>query len=215
MRLLYLKYILEQNEESLLSKFFKLQLEQPTRGDWASTCIQNLKELSINLSLLEIKLMTKQNFKKILKSRTNETALKYLLEKQKSKGKEMKYASIQMNEYLLPTNSTMTIEQKQKMFAVKNRMIDIPANFSNGNNKTILCCGEIENLKHLYKCKILNNGIEQMKPYENLYTGNIKQQIEIFRIVEQNLKKREDIQLKNCENQPPCDPCDPLYSVMD
>ena len=30
MRLLYLKYILEQNEESLLSKFFKLQLEQPT-----------------------------------------------------------------------------------------------------------------------------------------------------------------------------------------
>ena len=53
-----------------------------------------------------------------------------------------------------------------------------------------------------------------MKPYENLYTGYINQQIEIFRIVEQNLKKREDIQLKNCENQPPCDPCDPLYSLM-
>ena len=34
LRLLYLKYILEQSEDSLLSKFFHLQLDEPTRGDW-------------------------------------------------------------------------------------------------------------------------------------------------------------------------------------
>ena len=33
MRLLYLKKILHENEESLLFKFFKLQLELPTKGD--------------------------------------------------------------------------------------------------------------------------------------------------------------------------------------
>ena len=45
MRLLYLKYIMEQNEDSLLFKFFKAQIEQPTRGDWATTCLNDLKAL--------------------------------------------------------------------------------------------------------------------------------------------------------------------------
>ena len=66
MRLLYLKYILEEDESSLLSKFFKLQLEFPTKGDWASTCKNDLKELEIQESLEEIRLMTKIQFTKIL-----------------------------------------------------------------------------------------------------------------------------------------------------
>ena len=34
-RLLYLKYILEQPEDSLIKKIFNLQISEPTRGDWA------------------------------------------------------------------------------------------------------------------------------------------------------------------------------------
>ena len=46
--------------------------------------------------------------------------------------------------------------------------------------------------------------------------GNIKQQVEIFLKIEQNIKKRESIQSeKSSDNLTPCDPCDPLYSVMD
>ena len=51
LRLLFLKYILDQEEESLINKFFKLQIRQPTKGDWGSTCISNLGELNMNLSL--------------------------------------------------------------------------------------------------------------------------------------------------------------------
>ena len=43
-RLLYLQYILQQTEESTIYKFFNLQLESPTRGDWASTCIEEISE---------------------------------------------------------------------------------------------------------------------------------------------------------------------------
>ena len=46
-RLLYLKYILSQNQESLLYKFFKIQLQTSSKGDWASTCLNNLKSLNI------------------------------------------------------------------------------------------------------------------------------------------------------------------------
>ena len=87
MCLLYFKYILDQNEESLINKFVKLQLNEPTRGDWASKCLLDLKELRITESLDELKKMTETKFKSILKYRVKENALKYLKEKQKSKGK--------------------------------------------------------------------------------------------------------------------------------
>ena len=57
MRLMYLKYILEEREDSLLRRFFQLQLEEPTKGDWVSKCFTDLKELEIPETLEEIKNM--------------------------------------------------------------------------------------------------------------------------------------------------------------
>ena len=89
MRLLYLKYILEQDEESKLKKFFNLQIEKPNRGDWASTCLNDLKQLNLTLSMEEIKLMPKYKFATMLKSKIQKNALTYLTEKQGKKGKEI------------------------------------------------------------------------------------------------------------------------------
>jgi hypothetical protein len=99
MRLLYLKYILEEDDTSSLSKFFKLQLEFPAKGDWASTCMKDLVELRIEKSLEEIKLMSKAQFSKILKENGKENALRYLLSKKGSKGKENNETELCMAEY--------------------------------------------------------------------------------------------------------------------
>ena len=61
-RLLFMHYILQQNEDSTVSKFFYLQLEIPTRGDWASTCMKDMNELDIQESIAGIKQLTKNNF---------------------------------------------------------------------------------------------------------------------------------------------------------
>ena len=63
LRLLFLKSILQQDENGMVFKFFKLQLEQPTRGDWVSSCKTDLKELGITQSLREIKEMSKIDLK--------------------------------------------------------------------------------------------------------------------------------------------------------
>ena len=44
-RLLFLKSILDEDENSRAVKFFKLQLEQPCKGDWVFNCKRDLKEL--------------------------------------------------------------------------------------------------------------------------------------------------------------------------
>ena len=74
MRCLYLRYILNQDEDSQLRKFFDLQLKHRSKGDWASTCLDDLKEPRITESLEEMKQMNANNFMKILKCRNNENA---------------------------------------------------------------------------------------------------------------------------------------------
>ena len=94
MRLLYLKYILEQPEDSLIKKFYNLQLSKPTRGDWASACKEDLRALKITLSNLEIQKMTKYKFTSLIKERILENALNYLKEKQSKKGGKIEYKNI-------------------------------------------------------------------------------------------------------------------------
>ena len=82
MRCLYLKYILQEDENSLLKRVFELQLKDKSRGDWASTVLEDLKELQITQSFEVIKEMSSEMYSKLLKEKIKENALKYLTDKQ-------------------------------------------------------------------------------------------------------------------------------------
>ena len=173
-------------------------MEQKARGDWATTVLDDLKELRFYISLDDLKLMSENMFKNILNRRIKENALKYLTGRQKSKGKPIKYTEIQMAEYLLPKNSKLTISQKQQMFSVKNRMIEISENFHGKDMDNKCSCGQLETILHIYNCETLDTGEKILLEYDNIYNGKIEDQIRIFEKVESNLKKRE--QLKQKEN---------------
>ena len=117
-----------------------------------------------------------------------------------------------MSEYLQPINNELSIEQKREMFSIRNRMLDIPYNFP-GKNKHNECeCGETEDMSHIYNCEMLNKN-ETNLSYETIYTGNMKQQIEVYKIFKQNLDQREFIK---SEIEFPCDPVEiRCISVMD
>ena len=149
MRCLYLRYILNQDEDSQLRKFFDLQLKHRSKGDWASTCLDDLKELRITESPKEIKRINANNFMTILKYRINENAISYLTNKQKTKGQEMKYTEMQMAEYLSPINSKLTIIQKQTTFALRNKMFEISENFPGKQMKDECVCTEREEMLHI------------------------------------------------------------------
>ena len=85
MRLLFLKYILEQPLESIIYRMLKLQLENPTRGDWASSCFKDLENINLKLTLEQIKSMKKEKYKSIVKEKVSEAALKYLINKKEKK----------------------------------------------------------------------------------------------------------------------------------
>ena len=200
LRLLYLKNILQQDPSSMIFKFFELQVSNPTRGDWVSACIKDLKELRITESLEEIKQMSKMKFNKMLKERIYENALSYLTKKQQIKGKEIVYKKIELADYLQPYNK-LSIEEKRKIFEMRNKMTKIPNNFLNQAQKVKCVCGEFEEMSHLYECKILNENKILKIEYEEIYKNNPIKQIEILRIFERNLEKIRNIENSKTEKR--------------
>ena len=209
-RMLFLKYILGEEETSMVAKFFKLQLKYPIKGDWVSTCRKDLKEMKIELTLNEIRTMPKESFSKLIKSKISEISLKYLLKKRNSKGKEITYERLEMADYLMPFNKSLSIEDKRNLFSMRNRMVEIGNNF--GRNEKCKMCDSNQDMKHIYLCEYLNE--QQIRiPYVKIYEGNIFEQTTVLRIFEKNMKKLNEEKSK--KNQSPGDPfCDPLNSGM-
>ena len=118
-----------------------------------------------------------------------------------------------MSDYLAPITA-LTISEKQEMFAIKNRMVQISYNFPNNKKIETCLCGQEENMEHIYLCKILNKETEQLIPYKKIFNGNIREQITIFKIFQKNMKEREkylNIERQNNENLHVIPSGDPLY----
>ena len=126
----------------MILTFFQLQVSNPTRGDWATDCFKDLKQLRIYESLQEIKEMSKAKFNKLLKERIKEKALDYLIKKQGRKGKDITYKSIDMADYLQPY-SKISITEKQKIFEMRNKMTKIPNNYLKEEKKIKCVCDNL------------------------------------------------------------------------
>ena len=179
MRIMFLKDILDVDEESMIHKFLMLQHEQPTKGDWVSTCKENLKQLELPESFDEITSITRNKFGNMLNEKIRTVALKYLIDKQGQKGSEIEHFSIQMADYLSPNNTGLTIEEKQSMFSVINRMEKISYNFSHKKEIDQCFCGQTETMEHIYLCEIFNTEKPKLS-YRHLFVGNLGQQISVF-----------------------------------
>ena len=198
-RLLYLKYILNQEPESMLFKFFEAQLKTSSKGDWVYMCNEDLKTLNIIETYEEIKNMTHYSFKKILNEKIQSAAYEYLLTKQGSKGSEVKHTELKMSLYLSPISRELSTNDKCKVFEMRNKMTRIPANFSSRITKNVCFCGNNESMEHVYTCKMLNCDIPSTE-YEYIYSDNLKKIYEVYTRFDENMNKRENI-IECMENQ--------------
>ena len=160
--------------------------------------------------------MKRNQLKNILNRKINEMGLKYLLDKRGKKGREVEHQNIRMADYLVPNKSGLSIEEKQQMFAIINRMVKIDYNFPQNNSIAMCCCGEEETMEHIYNCKTLNSE-ETNIPYNKVFNGNIGEQVEIFRRFQTNMKQREQRITQNIDKETTTNfhaiqKCDPLYN---
>ena len=192
--------ILQQNEDSLLFCFFMAQLKNPTKGDWVTSVMEEMDELELGLQLDDIKSMTKNSFRKIVKEKVQQKALEYLLNKKEShisenaKGKLLKYEKLKIQEYLNSSNLNISVNEKKWLFKCRVEDIDLPSN-SRWRNEDTFCknCLTIEmNQSNLLSCQYLlekNKITEEIPLYEDIFQEDISKQMTVCRILKKNFTK--------------------------
>ena len=159
--------------------------------------------------------MPKIKFHNILKKSIEKKALSYLLNKQGRKGSNIKYTHLEMSEYLMPNNENLSIDDKRKIFEIRNEMVFIPANLSSSEKIEKCICGEKEDMMHIYSCKYLNNN-EEVIPYEEILKEDVKLQSKVHKRFENNMKQREKLRdMNNHESNSHAILRDPLSSLLE
>ena len=195
---MFLHYLLNRKEDELISKIFWAQKEQPTKNDWYSTVMQDLKEFSLYfLDLSEIKNMKKDVFKKTVKEKCKEISLKYLLEDndQKSKLKNLKYYQLQLQPYLM--SKKITTRQKKLLFRFRTIMVKVGHNYGK-RTKCPLCKLKDDTQEHLFQCVVLKLNCSELynaqdEKYQDIFSMNQDTVIKVAKICESIVRKREEI----------------------
>ena len=101
-RLMFLDYILHEDEESLIMRFFKAQEESPCKDDWYLTVTEDLEYLEIYLTFEHIKSASRQSFKNIVDEAISIKAHEYLVNKQTKMNKilHISYSELKIQNYM-------------------------------------------------------------------------------------------------------------------
>ena len=93
---MYWHHIVNLKEDSLLKKVYKAQKNQPVKGDWVKTLEDDKAAFQIELNDDDLKSISKNSFKMIVKKKANECAFKYLqaLKNNHSKMNNIKFKQI-------------------------------------------------------------------------------------------------------------------------
>ena len=198
-RLGFLHYILNEDNKSMINRFFKSQLENKTKKDWVNTILNDLKSLDIDLSLENIEHMKKGRFMSLIKNKIEIKTLARLEELKKSHTKVelLEHNTLVMQKYLKPNKANIRIDDAQTIFKLKCRVTEVKVNFKGKYDDELNCraCGiEEESQKHIIMCKALNENKEvENLNYENIFNGTVKEKLKIATKFKENLKMLENI----------------------
>ena len=196
-RLMFYHYILNEDSESLLHKFYKVQARNPVKNDWSLTIQENLNHLKISLTENQIQNMSKIAFQRIVKESVQTAAFYYLVKVKDTHSKvaHISYDTLRMQDYLEP--SIFSADLAKFTFQCRSRMLVVGENYKQGQNVTIcpLCnvSSELDSQSHLLQCIKLNpsNIADNVTPiYEDLFSQDIKKKQAVAEFLKRNYTKR-------------------------
>ena len=174
-RVNFLHSLLNIDDDKMLSKFFKTQLEHPTKRDWTESIKKDMSDLKINLSFSEIKSKSSLSFKNMVKIKVKEFALDLLNMKKfdHSKMDDLVFTELKIQKYLLAEE--LSVNQKQTIFAFRTRMSDFSENFRNGGPSTPckICNLHIDSQAHGVNCPEVLKNVNKTGNYQEIFTDNI------------------------------------------
>ena len=202
-RLMYLHTILQKSQSEMIRKVYDVQKSDTSPGDFSELVSNDKKDIELNLSDSEIQRLTKTKFKKILKTKINQAAFKYLtsLKQGHSKMDGISYTHLEKASYL--NSPLFNSESSRLLLALRTRTVNGIKNDFRGLYADIKCplmCGEDDKLQHILECSVLkshhtsssvmsNNGVS----YEDVFSSDVSKQKQVTELYQQLLEIRSNL----------------------
>ena len=199
-RLMYLHYILHEDESSLIYKVFQSQLGAPHKGDWVLEVQKDLLDYKIPDTFEEIKKMSEYRFKKQVMKAVRSKAFEDLIKVKNShsKVKHIEFKEFKMAKYLEP--NTLSNTEAKFAFHARCRMLRVKTNYKQSNSQLFCPVCKQEDIEdsqpHLLQCEALvsdNSLTKKVPEYNQLFSEKLEEQINIVRIMKQHFGKRRKI----------------------
>ena len=150
------------------------QWNNPTKGDWTEQVKVDLADFEISSDFNEVRSKTKMTFKKNVKTKAKEYALKMLTKQQEkhSKMKNVHYKKLEIQEYFETT--AISLEQKRTIFRWRTRMEKFGENFRGVKGPIIcpLCKTHLDNQALSLQCPVIKketNMDDTQRDIQDLY----------------------------------------------
>ena len=199
-RLMFLHYLLNEENDSLVHKVLQEQMRSPAKNDWILVVQENMEELDIGLDLETIKTLSKDSFKAFIEKKINTKALEYLnkLKSKHSKVMHVVHKNLKVQEYFEAAHVEDTCMAKL-IFHARTRMLNVKANYKSQYLKTDMnCpmgCPVLDSQEHVILCTKIESfclNSEKNEPkYKDLFTEDSSKQKTIAKIIKGRLEKRK------------------------
>ena len=203
-RIMYLHHIVRRPETELIRKFYEAQKSKISKGDWVQMVQENMKQINLKMSDLEIAKMSKNKFKKIVKKHITTAAFSELIRVKEthSKMQDTKYNKLEVQDYL-KSDSGLSDARKQLLVKLRTRMYGVKVNFKNHyeNHQCRLCKAEMEDQPHLFMCQKLIENCESLAEntqveYEDIF-GTTNKQLKAMALFEKIHETRDKLIYEN------------------
>lgn len=199
-RIMYWWHLVHSDQSEVLYKFYTVQKLNSSKDDWVCQLVKDKKDLDIEWTDDEIMKYSKEQFRNLVKTRIEVYAGRHLegIRLNHSKTENIKFQGFKPAEYLLSKN--LTIAEVHTLFKLRTRMIQVKANYANGNKDDMwcrLCLLFSETQQHLLECPVirihLRNTINFSELDIEMVFGTISNQEKFTKKYHLIMQKRKDL----------------------
>ena len=194
-RLKFLKYVLDEDIESMIRRVYEEQKNESRKGDFSYLTKSDFDELKMKITEDDIRKHTKASWNKLINQEMENVALSHLIEenKTKTKTKHIQYEKLEMQRYLSENQNTKIAKV---IFTIRAGTFDIKSlnQWKYEDNLCIMCSVKEENLKPFMTCKFYKRNDMNI---DDIYSNDIEKQFKIgeeavYRKDIREIKKQED-----------------------
>ena len=172
-RINYLHYLVNQDPNSMLYKFFCTQWKYSCKNDWTLQVKQDLSDFEISADFNELKKKSIGSFKQLVRRKAKEYAFYTFLEKQASHSKldNICYTELKLQDYL----ENMSANEAQTVFSYRTRMANFKENYRGpgGPQPCPLCNLHLDTQSLSFQCPLVKNNVKLEGKYNTIFSNKI------------------------------------------